>query len=199
MMMDAPVKPEQELRTVWMVVWLITYCAVLVAALSPWAAETVFGARIEGLIPTIIMIASFTAVMAPILVWIPAYYRSLEYRIEADAIRGKRGVFWKRIVTVPFGKITNVDITQGPLQRAFDIGNLHVQTAGSSGSQGGAAELVVYGIRDLEGLKRTIMERIASAAPAGEPGHGTRRTEAEALEAILTELSAIRQRIESRK
>ncbi len=190
-------KPEKELRTVWFIVWLITYLLVMICAMIPWLAEAVFGARIDGSVATFIMAVSFTLVGLSILAWLPAYFRSLEYRIDADAVRGKRGVFWKRAVTVPFAKITNIDITQGPLQRAFGIGNLHVQTAGASASQGGTAELIVYGVSDLEGLKETIMGRIASAK--GPDEGRTERSEAGTLELILGELSAVRRIMEDRK
>jgi len=68
--------------------------------------------------------------------WIPLYYDSISYAIEDDAVRGQSGVFWKRYVTVPFVKITNINITQGPLQRVYDIGTIHIQTAGAGGNQG---------------------------------------------------------------
>lgn len=190
-------KPERALRTVWIIVWLISYCLAMIGGSGLWIAEVVFGARIAGSLPTLILVASFTLIMAPLLVWLPAYYRSLEYRIDADAVRGKRGVFWKRTVTVPYGMITNIDITQGPLQRAYGIGNLHLQTAGASGSQGGPAELVIYGVSDLEGLKGTIMDHIASVKRPD--ARRTERSETETLESILGELSAVRRLMEGRK
>ncbi len=189
--------PEKELRTVWVTVWFIYYCFSMIGGISPWLAEAVFGAQFNGSIPTLVMTISFTLIALPFLAWIPAYYRSLEYRIDSAAVRGKRGVFWKRIVTVPYGKITNIDITQGPLQRAYGIGNLHLQTAGAAGSQGGPAELVIYGVRDLEGLKETIMNSIASVKVTEEERAG--RPERETLELILGELSEIRRLAGDRK
>ena len=196
-MNEVTLRPEQELRTVWVIVWFIFYCFAMLGGIAPWLAEAVFGARINGSLPTLIMTGSFTLIGLPLLAWLPACYRSLEYRIDAGAVRGKRGVFWKRIVTVPYGKITNIDITQGPLQRAYGIGNLHLQTAGAAGSQGGPAELVIYGVKDLEGFKETIMDRIATVKRP--EGRRTERTEAETLELILGELSEIRRLTEDRK
>lgn len=193
-MNEVTFRPEKELRTVWVIVWFIYYCFAIIGGIAPWIAEAVFGARINGSLPTLIMTGSFTLIMLPLLVWLPAYYRSLEYRIDSGAVRGKRGVFWKRIVTVPYGKITNIDITQGPLQRAYGIGNIHLQTAGAAGSQGGPAELVIYGVKDLEGFKERVIDSIATMKrPEGQ------RTEAETLELILGELSEIRRLAEDRK
>ena len=196
-MNEVTFRPEKELRTVWVIIWFISYCLAIIGGIAPWLAEVVFGARINGSLPTLIMIGSFTLIMLPLLIWLPAYYRSLEYRIDAGAVRGKRGVFWKRIVTEPYGKITNIDITQGPLQRAYGIGDLHLQTAGAAGSQGGPAELVIHGVKDLEGLKENIMDRIATVKRPDD--RRTEHSETETLELILGELREIRRLTEDRK
>ena len=86
-------------------------------------------------------------IMLAVLAWIGAFYRSLEYVINADAVRAKKGVFWRRHVTVPYTKVTNIDVTQGPLERAFGVGRVHVQTAGASGPQTPQSELRMVGIR----------------------------------------------------
>jgi membrane protein YdbS with pleckstrin-like domain len=196
-MREESFKPEGELLTVWILVWFISYLVAMIGAVAPWLAESIFGAEINGSLPTLIMAASFTAIMLPFLIWLPAYKKSLEYWLGEKSVKGKRGVFWKRIVTVPYEKVTNIDITQGPLQRAFGIGNLHVQTAGASASQGGGAELVIYGVRDLDGLRETIMDRIASAE--GQKPHHLEASQQDTLELMLDELRAIRRLTEDRK
>ena len=196
-MREESFRPEGGLLTVWILVWFITYLIAIMGAMSPWLAETVFKAEIDGSLPTLIMAMSFTVIMLPFLFWLPAYKRSLEYWLGERSVKGKRGVFWKRTVTVPYEKVTNIDITQGPLQRAFGIGNLHVQTAGASASQGGAAELVIYGVRDLEGLREKIMDSITSARDQ-QPLH-PETSRADTLGLILDELRAIRRLAEGRK
>lgn len=64
-------------------------------------------------------------------IYIPAFFRSLEYSIDTDAVRLQKGVFWKRCTAVPYAKITNIDTTQGPVERHFGLSKLHIQTAGS--------------------------------------------------------------------
>ena len=80
--------------------------------------------------------AVFIFWMICVWMWIGPYYRSFAYRIDNDAVRMKYGVFWKQDTTVPYNKITNVDVTQGPLQRVYGLGTIHVQTAGAGGSSG---------------------------------------------------------------
>ena len=137
------------------------------------------------------------------LIWIPAFFRELEYAIEEDIVRGKKGVFFKKRVTVPFTKITNIDITQGPMQRFFNIGSIHVQTAGATGPSGHNPELRIDGIADCDKLKDEIMTRvkgfllkhnsstIQTSAPAENiPGENP------TLVKILDELTAIRKALE---
>lgn len=101
-------------------------------------------------------------ILLGVLFWIPAFFRSLEYTIEDEFVSGKKGVFWRKTTSIPYFKITNVDVTQGPVERAFGIGKLHCQTAGVAGPQGQMAELKLMGIKNLEEVKNHILDRIAA-------------------------------------
>ena len=184
-------KPKEALRTFWLTLWFVWLVVGLAAGAIPAVLQTIFGLPIEGVLPSIITIASLLLVMIPVGLWLPAYHRSIEYRIDSESVRSRRGVFWRRVTTVPFHKITNIDVTQGPVQRMFGIGTVHVQTAGAGGSQGGQAELLLQGIDDLEGMRNGLLaaasdERVGPGA--GSP-HG-------ASEPILEELRMIRRLLE---
>jgi membrane protein YdbS with pleckstrin-like domain len=193
--MDAlTLRPETQQRALWYVVWGIVFApGTLVLLLLLLANAVVFG----------LLLVLWLVVMVLILRWIPAYYRSISYSIENDAVRGQAGVFWRRHVTVPFVKITNIDVTQGPLQRAFNLGTIQIQTAGAGGSQGGHAELRLVGIRQLESIRETIREKIRTydsrrveqqqAAPPGPT------PDQPVLQQILQELQAIRELLKNRQ
>jgi uncharacterized membrane protein YdbT with pleckstrin-like domain len=143
--------------------------------------------------------------MIPLGLWLRAYFRTLNYAIADDVLKGRRGVFFKRQVTMPYHKITNVDITNGPLQRKFGVGYLHCQTAGAGGQQGARAELKMEGIKDLEGVKDLIMERIKGAAGPSAArssmeaaGSGSSAVGIDLGSEILAELRAIREALEKR-
>ncbi len=190
--------PEKTLQSYWITMCIIIFFILTVPSLIPFVAEVFFYADLPGVILSAAFILAYIMIVVPLLFWIPAYFRSLEYVLNEDSVKATSGVFWKRNVTVPFGKVTNIDITQGPLQRRFGIGTIHVQTAGAGGNQGGRAELVIYGIKNLAGVKDMLSERIT--------GHiGSKRNEgtttpltagSETLEKILEELIAIRKTIE---
>jgi membrane protein YdbS with pleckstrin-like domain len=148
--------PDKNLKKVWYVGWLLLFIPLalgdylLIALIQEAEARLIFG----------IMTTAFLIIWILVLAYIPLYYNRLEYRIEGDAITGKKGVFWRKISTIPYYKITNIDITQGPLQRLFGLSNIHCQTAGASGAQGARAELVLLGIQDPEKIKNTIQAKI---------------------------------------
>ncbi len=147
--------------------------------------------------------------MIPFLFWIPRAYQVLEYSIEEDSIKMKEGVFWKKNVTIPYLKITNVDITQGPVQRALGIGVIHVQTAGAGGQQGQKAELKINGIKNLDELRDMILEKIKNyhsskykeplrSGEVAKSGEESIMSNNRILSSILKELSAIRQKLEDK-
>ena len=137
--------------------------------------------------------------------YIPLYFDTLTYTIENDLVVGTRGVLWKKRVTVPFRKITNIDISQGPVQRMFDLGTIHVQTAGTAGPQGAMAELRIEGMKQFDALRDEILQLLrsffqtpasgsVSPAPEAQPaGPGTPGAD---MQAVVEELRAIRALLE---
>lgn len=188
------VKPEQGQKTIWLIGWTIWFAPVCVLWLALMLAVHPLGFGL--------CLLGWLVLMVPIGLWIPAFHRSLEYVIEADCVRGRKGVFWTRHVAVPYTKITNVDVTQGPVQRMFNIGTVHAQTAGAGGEQGARAELSMLGVRDLDGLKDTIMQRVKGLTPSRtdevketviEESHSQLSRD------VLEELRAIRKLLENKQ
>lgn len=147
-------KPEKKQRTLWFITWVI----VFVIGTPLWIVAPFFKREIVILFSVFLFIWLVTMIL--VVIWIPAAFKALEYTIDDDGVKMKGGVVWKKYVTVPYSKITNVDITRGPLQRLYNIGTIHVQTAGAAGQQGEKAELKLAGIRDLEKVREVIIENI---------------------------------------
>jgi putative membrane protein len=66
------------------------------------------------------------------------------YRVAGGALHFRRGVLTPDETTTPIARIQAIDATQGPIQRAFGVHELHVQTAG--GGSGG--EIVLRAVSD---------------------------------------------------
>jgi len=151
--MDATkLKPEKELKTLWIITWVVSLImGIIFLVIMAFGVDLlIFG----------ISIFTWIVIMILVIIWIPAAFKALEYYIDDEGVKMKGGVVWKRHVTIPYLKITNVDVTQGPVQRYYNIGTIHVQTAGAGGKQGEKAELKINGIRDLEKVRDIIIGRV---------------------------------------
>jgi membrane protein YdbS with pleckstrin-like domain len=51
--------------------------------------------------------------------------------LEDDKIVIVKGVWWRNKSFVPYNRITNVNIYQGPISRRFRLGKLSIQTQAS--------------------------------------------------------------------
>ncbi len=124
--------------------------------------------------------------------YIVAAYKNIRYRLDSEAVLLNIGVFWKRHTMVPYSKITNLDITQGPLERMFGLSKIHIQTAGLSGANNPQAELMMIGITDPELLKSQIMSRSSKLAAKSANLDDEATLSSDVLQAILDELKLIR-------
>lgn len=184
-------RPETDLRRMWVTVNVVMLFLVLLAIVVAW---------LLGLDPIVCLIAEggyILLVYIPVAFYIPAFFRTLEYEMGADSIVLKKGVFWRRRTTVPYTKITNIDITQGPVERMYKISTLHLQTAGSSGGETGKAEIVIPGIRDCEILKDYIAQRAHKAV--GTPVASVPIPETDTMSMILAELKGLREDLQKKQ
>ena len=100
--------------------------------------------------------------------WIPAFYRSAAYRLGADEIEYERGVFFQQKTTVPYNRITNVGISQGPIQRLVNVGSVGIHTAGYGGQTG--AELTIGGLADFGDIKDQVLTKVRRRPPEATEG-----------------------------
>jgi membrane protein YdbS with pleckstrin-like domain len=95
--------------------------------------------------------------------WPAVRYRHVAYRVDDNGLEIRRGVVWRRILTVPRSRIQHTDVSQGPLERERGLATLVVHTAGTD-----------YERIELDGLARPEALRLRDLllAPAGDhDGH----------------------------
>ena len=162
-------KPAEEQRKVWKIcvrigvlVVAVPICIVSLALAA--SAYDGYGVdddlRLASILVAAIGAAFLFLVSTLLTVWIGAYHGSLEYVIDDDAVRAQGGVYWRKTVAVPYSKITNIDVTQGPLQRKYGLSTVHVQTAGAGGPSAARAELTLEGLKNAEEVKEAILEKV---------------------------------------
>lgn len=82
-------------------------------------------------------------------------YQFMHPVIEDDYIVDKFGIFWKTEKNIPYHKLTDATVTQGPIEKIFGFANIRLQTAGSSG-----VEAVLIGVADYKEAQKIIRGKI---------------------------------------
>lgn len=104
--------------------------------------------------------------LVPALIFIPKYYRSIEYSVKAESGESLPEVYIKKgILTItrkhlPFRTITNISSRAGPFDRMFGIGSVHIETAGFSGSNQTGPEGKLEGIVFYEEVRDFILNEL---------------------------------------
>ncbi len=131
--------------------------------------------------------------------WIPKYLSTVIYTLAEDRVVYEGGVWFKRKSYVPYNRITNIDVLQGPLSRQFGLGKVSIQTAGYSGASSSGvrfAEISIFGVKNFEQVKDAIISVIIKFRPvAVETGVEASRPPIDAE--LLDELKRIRVGIEA--
>jgi membrane protein YdbS with pleckstrin-like domain len=63
--------------------------------------------------------------------WPALEHAHTRYRLDEGGIEIRRGVFWRRVTSVPRSRVQHTDVSQGPLERRYGLGTLVVYTAGA--------------------------------------------------------------------
>lgn len=181
-------RPALQYRTLYYIYFL---ALILLFFLTPVTAILIFA-------PLIVKLMFFTAVTILLLFvayWIPAYYDTVIYKLTNSEIVWRRGVWFRNTGIVPYNRITNVDISQGPVSRMLGISSLHIQTAGYSGQNkgfGNTAEIKLEGIEQSEELREMIIGFVRGRKPVAVETY-------DADSSVLNELVRIRKLLEKRK
>lgn len=95
-------------------------------------------------------------------------YLTLRWRYEQDELVIQQGLIFRQVRHLPYARVQNVDLKQGPLHRIARVAEVRIETAG-----GGAAEAVlrVISLEQYEQLRARIFAGRAAAEPAaaGQP------------------------------
>ncbi len=71
-------------------------------------------------------------VLVLVLAWTPRRVRAIGYRLRADDLVFRRGIMWRRVVAVPYGRMQLVDVSRGPIARLAGLAELRFVTAAAA-------------------------------------------------------------------
>ncbi len=114
---------------------------------------------------TFFILVPLLSFLISVAYWIPKYYDTMLYKLTDNEVVWRRGVWFKKTGIVPYNRITNIDIVQGPISRMLGIASLKIQTAGYSAPSGGKAEIRIEGMEQFEELRELIMGFVRGKKP----------------------------------
>ena len=189
-------KPSTAMMTWYRVGIALIFGVILLFCYVPFVAL--------GEMPTTIsfVILGFIAVIFILLwIWVGMYYDSMSYELREDEINWKRGVWFRTTGIVPYNRIVNLDLRQGPLMRFLGISTLAVQTAGYSGQA--VPEIKIEGIEHAEELRELIRSHVRGSV-SHDDGTGSAKPSSttpvvSVHQQMLAELQQIRSLLEQKR
>ena len=94
------------------------------------------------------------------------YWRRFEFRVGATEIRIDSGILNRTHRSIPFDRVQDVDITQGPVARLLGLAQVKFETGASAGSEEGVLRAVALErAEELRDLIRAYRSETIAAAP----------------------------------
>lgn len=184
------IKPSAKLRSLYT---LINFLLFLIYCIVPIIILQILKQRPRHLYDFWSLVIGLLGLLVFILLqlYLPAYVRTLKYKLSSEDLRLEEGVFWKRRKVIPFHKITNLNTMQGPFERRFDLGHLNIQTAGHGANTSPEGKLV--GLEDFDKIKEEVMKKVllVKSEATGTEDRSRERTEQELLKEMLDALKRI--------
>ena len=136
-----------------------------------WAAVGYLG--VSGRLGFALLLAAAMLVLLAASVFL--YWRRFEFRVGDDEIRIDSGIFSRTHRSIPFDRIQDVDITQGPVARLFGLAKVKFETGSASAQTPDEGVLQAITLARAEQLRLLVRAHrrgdAAAAAPADEaPG-----------------------------
>jgi uncharacterized protein len=106
--------------------------------------------------------AASLVIFVLVLVFTPRRIRAIGYLLRDDDLVFRTGIMFKRQVAVPYGRMQQVDVTRGPLERSFGLSSLKLITAAA------ATNITIPGLPEAEAERlRDHLVEVAETRRAG--------------------------------
>lgn len=155
---------DRELDPRVVTVWrFATVALLLVPSLVLSAVVIAFlGPPTGVVVPAVLLVLTAAAA-----VWYPtARYERWRWRLTDLAMELERGVIVRQAEALPYFRIQQIDVTQGPVDRLLGLASLQVTSASASGS----VTLPGIAADDAPGVRRALLARAAAAVAGKDAG-----------------------------
>jgi len=190
--LNIPFKPSVALVNWFIVDFMLLTLPVLSFTIIPFLLASDFEGFIIG-----ITLAGVLILVVIFISWVRLYYRSMWYELRDDEMTWKRGVWFRRTGIVPYNRITNLDVIQGPVMRILGISTVSIQTAGYSGDS--APEIRIEAIEHAEELRELIRSLVRQSGIQDNGSGGAPSFSVSTDQKMIDELVKIRMLLEQQK
>lgn len=108
----------------------------------------------------------FPAILGALLLWalwlVPRQVRAIGYAERDDDLLVRKGIMFRSLVVVPYGRMQFVDLQAGPVARAFGIASVQLHTASL------ATDAAIPGLPAAEAAR--LRDQLASRGEARRSG-----------------------------
>ena len=198
-----PFKPSAAFVPWFIIDFLLILVLILACTVVPFflsASEPL------DMVTGIAIVAGIIIVTVVFVVWTKLYYDTMAYELHDDELRWRRGVWFRTTGIVPYNRITNLDLRQGPVMRWLGISTIAIQTAGYSGQS--VPEIRIEAIEQADELRELLRNAVRSCNVSSSDGTGTGQPSRPVAEPVATtgtsilildELKKIRMILEQQK
>lgn len=128
---------------------------VLKGAWGIMAGGAVIASRDHWALAAFVVGGAIVASLASLLIkWL-----KLEYRVGRDEIRIDTGLLSRNSRVIPFDRITDIDIEQGPVHRLLGLARVRFETGASAGAKGDDGVLDTIALHRAEALREHVRAR----------------------------------------
>lgn len=87
--------------------------------------------------------------------YVRAAYRAWRYRFTAEGVELHHGVLWKQTSAMPYHRLQQVDVGQGPLERSFGMSSVQLRSAAAT------TDATIPGIAqsEVDDVRRLLIQR----------------------------------------
>jgi uncharacterized protein len=147
---------ERELAPSVVTAWRLSAAATLAV---PAIGFSVLGFVAFDAWGTAVLVGMLVLAVLAVGVYPPVRFRRWRWRLTPLGLELSRGVLVRYHEAVPYFRIQQIDIVQGPLDRLLKLATLQVTTASASGS----ATLPGIAHADAPGIRAALLARAAKA------------------------------------
>jgi membrane protein YdbS with pleckstrin-like domain len=162
---DIPDQLDPRVKKYWLTTNLVGVAVMVLFFLLPMILAAFLYSSLA-LVTVIMLIFAIVLLIAAIIgiILINANYKNITFLVKDETLTINRGILFKRSLTIPFNRVQNVDIFRGPLESAYGISTIQIQTAGWGGGMLGGR---LKGISNPELLRDIILKRVVKSKNNG--------------------------------